>query len=82
VKALINTLGRALEHEGFAFIEVLSPCPTQYGRRNELPSPWAMMQWLKEKTITVKRALSEDIGEKIVVGEFNDGKSRGVLWRG
>lgn len=82
VKALINILARALEHEGFAFVEVLSPCPTQYGRRNELLTPWAMMRWLKENTITVKKAVStEEIGDKIVVGEFNDAQSRAMLWQ-
>ncbi len=81
VKALINILARALERKGFAFVEVLSPCPTQYGRRNELPTPWAMMQWLKESCIGVKRALKEGVSEgQILVGEFNDPESRAVLY--
>ena len=34
--ALIKAIKKALQHVGFSFIEVLSPCPTQYGRRNLL----------------------------------------------
>jgi 2-oxoglutarate ferredoxin oxidoreductase subunit beta len=32
--SLIDYLGRALRTPAFSFVEVLSPCPTQYGRRN------------------------------------------------
>src|SRR5512135_1098236 len=32
--ALINSLKKALRHVGFSFLDVLSPCPTQFGRRN------------------------------------------------
>jgi len=31
--ALINAIQKAIRHQGFSFIEALSPCPTQYGRR-------------------------------------------------
>ncbi len=82
VRALIRTLGRAMEHEGFAFVEVLSPCPVQYGRRNEQPTPWAMMRWLKESCIGVERALKEGVSKgQILVGEFNDAESQGMLCR-
>ena len=35
-RPLIASLKKAIAHRGFAFVEALSPCPTQYGRRNRL----------------------------------------------
>ncbi len=82
VRPLIKILSRALEHRGFAFVEVLSPCPTQYGRRNEFRSPWEMMEWLRDNCISVEKALAQgETGDKIVVGEFNDRESQALLCR-
>jgi len=65
-----------LEHRGFAFVEVLSTCPTQYGRRNDLADPVAMLRDLKARCVTLGRAARmgpEELKEKIVVGEFVGG---------
>ena len=73
---LIKSIKKALKTEGFSFIEVESPCPTQFGRRNRYESPAAMMKMLKETTITRKQAegLSpQELEGKIVTGEFADG---------
>ena len=35
-RELIKTIKEAILHPGFSFIEVLSPCPTEFGRRNQL----------------------------------------------
>ena len=40
---LMDQLGKALQTPAFSFVEVLSPCPTQYGRRNRLDTPAAAM---------------------------------------
>jgi 2-oxoglutarate ferredoxin oxidoreductase subunit beta len=44
---LIDYLGRGLTTPGFSFIEVLSPCPTQFGRRQRLDSAAAMFDHLR-----------------------------------
>ncbi|MFQ5874531.1 MAG: thiamine pyrophosphate-dependent enzyme [Dehalococcoidia bacterium] len=75
IRPLIRILKRALQHKGFAFVEVLSPCPTQYGRRNDLETPTAMLRNLKDTCITLKEAegMSEDaLWGKVVVGEVLD----------
>jgi 2-oxoglutarate ferredoxin oxidoreductase subunit beta len=36
---LMEQIGEAFTTEAFSFVEVLSPCPTQYGRRNSLETP-------------------------------------------
>jgi len=73
VRPLIASIKKALQHTGFSFIEVLSTCPTQYGRRNEEPTPIGMLRALKQNCVTVKRAedLSpEELVGKTIIGEF------------
>src|SRR6218665_2242365 len=41
----------ALQSPGFSVVEALSPCPTQYGRKNKFRSAVDMYQWLKKNTV-------------------------------
>ncbi|MGZ4856908.1 MAG: 2-oxoacid:ferredoxin oxidoreductase subunit beta, partial [Methanobacteriaceae archaeon] len=71
------TIKKALQNEGFSFVEVMSQCPTYYGRKNKLRSPIEMMQRMKKDSILKKKAdkLSpEKLEGKIVVGEFQNKK--------
>lgn len=64
---------KALEKRGFSFVEIVSPCPTQFGRRNRLRGPVDMMEWLKENSVPLSKAkeMSEqDLEGKVVIGEF------------
>lgn len=75
IRPLIRILKRAFQHRGFAFVEVLSSCPIQYGRRNDLGTPIAMLRNLRDTCITLKKAerISEDaLRGKVVVGEFTE----------
>ncbi len=66
---------KALEKKGFSFVEIVSICPTQFGRRNRLRSPVDMMNWLKDNSVPVSKAKEmsqEDLEGKIVIGEFID----------
>jgi 2-oxoglutarate ferredoxin oxidoreductase subunit beta len=47
-RALIKYLKTALLHKGFAFVDVISPCPTQFGRRNDYKSAKEMIQALRQ----------------------------------
>ena len=70
---LVNAMKRSLTTTGFSFIEVLSPCPTQFGRRNRYDAPADMLKTLREKCISKEEArhLSKDeLSDKIVTGEF------------
>jgi 2-oxoglutarate ferredoxin oxidoreductase subunit beta len=73
VRPLVRSIKKALQHQGFAFIEVLSTCPTQYGRRNENPSPMGMLRAMKENCVTVERARdmsAEELAGKTIIGEL------------
>jgi 2-oxoglutarate ferredoxin oxidoreductase subunit beta len=72
--ALIRSIKKALSHVGFSFIEVLSPCPTQYGRRNRPEKPEEMIQDLIRRCILEEEAKGlseEELAEKIVTGEYH-----------
>jgi 2-oxoglutarate ferredoxin oxidoreductase subunit beta len=74
---LTRTLKKAIVHKGFSFVEVLSPCPTQFGRRNAFRSPQDMLVSLKNTCVTLEKAKSmapDEVKEKILVGEFVGGK--------
>jgi 2-oxoglutarate ferredoxin oxidoreductase subunit beta len=71
---LIDYLGRALQTPTFSFVEVVSPCPTQYGRRNRLDTPAAMLAHVKS-TCRDRAPFDPDLpdpGDFMVMGEFNE----------
>jgi len=74
--SLIEAIKKSLTIEGFTFVEVLSTCPTQFGRRNRYDSPTDMLTMLKESCISKQEAeqLSpEELQGKVITGEFSDG---------
>jgi 2-oxoglutarate ferredoxin oxidoreductase subunit beta len=72
---LKRAIQRAIQTEGFSFIEVLSPCPTQFGRRNQLNTPAECLQSLKKMLISSRRARdlsAHELKNRIIYGEFSD----------
>ena len=70
---LTRTLKKAIAHRGFSFVDVLSPCPTQFGRRNAFRTAYDMIKALKDSCISVEKAKGLEPAElrgKMVVGEF------------
>lgn len=73
---LVSSIKKALQTRGFSFIEVLSPCPIQFGRRNQLGSPVDMIESLLGSCITREQAKDlspQELEGKVVTGEFSDG---------
>ncbi|UCF04010.1 MAG: 2-oxoacid:ferredoxin oxidoreductase subunit beta [bacterium] len=52
---LEKLITQAIQKKGFSVVEVLSPCPTAYGRRNRMASPVTLMEWLRDNCIPVKK---------------------------
>ena len=70
---LRESVKKAIKMQGFRFIEVVSQCPTAFGRTIGLKSAKEMMKWFKENTISMEQAEKQNEEywtEKIVVGEF------------
>ena len=73
--ALDKLIERAIRKKGFSLVEVMTPCPTTYGRRNKPADPLLMVQDLKDRS--VPRGKAEDLPEEdresaIVTGVFVD----------
>jgi 2-oxoglutarate/2-oxoacid ferredoxin oxidoreductase subunit beta len=73
IRELTECIQKAFLKNGFAFVEVLAPCPVNYGRRNRQNS----LQTLKlyqERTIIRNNAdpndLEVDFSKQVVLGEF------------
>jgi 2-oxoglutarate ferredoxin oxidoreductase subunit beta len=66
---------KAILKKGFSVVEVMTPCPTAFGRRNRIGDGVAMMKLLREDSISVKKAeklTEEELNNKIVTGVFVD----------
>jgi len=50
VKEAIDYLKRAISHKGFSVVEILSQCPTHYGRKNKEGDAAQMMQSYRDNT--------------------------------
>jgi len=75
---LVNSIKKALQIEGFCFIEAISPCPTQFGRQNRLDTPRETFKFVERMCITKEDAEGLSPAElegKIVTGEFSNGRS-------
>ncbi len=72
---LRRSMTEALAHKGFAFVEVISPCPIYYGRFNRIGDALGELRYYKENTIVKNFAPLPEcdlsvLGGKIVVGKF------------
>lgn len=75
VRRLTQSIKKMLQKEGFNFIEVVSPCPEIFGRRNRMRTGLQMMEWFKKASIIEHfsdPAKADITPERIVVGEFVD----------
>jgi 2-oxoglutarate ferredoxin oxidoreductase subunit beta len=50
---MVEILEKAISHKGFSVVEILSQCPTYFGRKNKLLSAVDMLNYYKENTILV-----------------------------
>lgn len=66
---------QALTKRGFSVVEVLSPCPTAYGRMNKAGGPVEMLLFQKDHTVSLEKAAKmtpEELTDKIIVGVLVD----------
>ncbi len=72
---LDKIIERAIRKKGFSVVEVYTPCPTAYGRRNKLGTGADMLLQLKEDSVTMEAAANMAAAElegKIVTGILVD----------
>jgi len=70
-----NFIVEGIRKKGFAFIEVISPCPTHFGRNNGMRTAAELIQWTKERSITpaqAARMADEEREGKLIMGKICD----------
>jgi 2-oxoglutarate ferredoxin oxidoreductase subunit beta len=76
VRQLTRSMTEVLTRKGFSFIEVLSPCPTLYQRRNKLGDGLDTMKYYKERSKVRHGAPTSEVAltyqGEIIVGKFVD----------
>ncbi len=65
----------AIRKRGFAVVEAISHCHTQYGRKNKMADPMTMMRWQQEHAVRVAKAATmtpEELAGKFTIGVLVD----------
>ena len=72
---LDKLIERAISKKGFSLVEVMSPCPTTYGRLNKAGDGAEMTRFLKDHSVSAAKAETlspEERSEAVVTGVFVD----------
>ena len=72
VKEMIKLFTRAISHKGFSVVEVLTQCPTYFGRKNKEGSAVDMMTGFRDRTAPIGSKKLADHPELIPRGVFVD----------
>jgi len=76
IRRITNSITDAMQKRGFSFVEILTPCPTSFGRRNKLGGALDMMKLYHERSVIRNgidpKDASLDFESEIVLGKFVD----------
>jgi len=76
VRQLAKSMSEIFKKKGFCFIEIVSPCPTLYQRRNKMGDGLDAMKYYKESSKTKNGCPTNEVGltksGEIIVGKFVD----------
>ena len=70
VQQMANILEQAIQHKGFSVVEVMTPCPTYFGRKNKEGSAVDMMDNLKTRTTPIGSKAKQENPALIERGVF------------
>ena len=70
VNSLKEILEKAIQHKGFSVVEVLSQCPTYFGRKNKMGDAVEMLNYYKDHTVPLGSAKKEKDSSLIERGIF------------
>ncbi|MBW1710200.1 MAG: 2-oxoacid:ferredoxin oxidoreductase subunit beta [Deltaproteobacteria bacterium] len=76
IRRLTVSITEAMKKPGFSFVEILSPCPTSFGRRNRIRNPLELVQFYHERSVIRNnidpQEAALDFNNNLVVGKFVD----------
>jgi 2-oxoglutarate ferredoxin oxidoreductase subunit beta len=85
----IKSIKEGIQTKGFALIELMSPCPTAYGRRNKLGKIDSLWTWYEDNTILVEEydkimnygtdEEKEQVEDKFQIGVFQNVRKAGFF---
>jgi 2-oxoglutarate ferredoxin oxidoreductase subunit beta len=70
VQQMVDIIRAAVLHNGFSVVEIMTPCPTYFGRKNKQGSAVEMMKRLKEMTTPIGSKAKQKSTELIERGIF------------
>jgi len=70
VKEMIDILKAAILHKGFSVVEIMSQCPTYYGRKNKIGGAVEIMKTFQEETVKAGSKKAENAPELTQRGIF------------
>ena len=70
VQQITDIIKKAILHEGFSVVEVLSQCPTYFGRKNKAGDAVDMVKWFKKHTTPIGSKAKQENAELIERGIF------------
>lgn len=79
---LYKLIEKALLKKGFSLLEIITHCPTYFGRKNKMGSAVEMMEWQRDFAVPVEKAgqLSpEQMEGKFTIGVLMDKEAPGFL---
>lgn len=80
----VQAMSRALAHKGFSLVEIVSQCPTHFGRYAlKSGDPVKLVEWIKNYTYTQadeKNLTSEEMAERVKCGQFK--REEKAVYRG
>ncbi len=82
---ITRSVKRGLTHKGFAFIEIMSQCPVQFGKLSGEGSAAHMHDIMRDSSVPLKKAAGldpADLEGKWVVGELTGAGTAGAGGRG
>lgn len=69
----------AFSHKGLSVVEIVTGCPTGFGRKNNQKTPASMLLWQKEHAVTAKMAekmSAEELEGKFITGVLHHDTSK------
>lgn len=70
VREMADLLQQAIAHKGFSVVEILSQCPTNFGRRNAMGNAVEMLKSFKSGTAPIGSKTAREHPERIERGIF------------
>jgi 2-oxoglutarate ferredoxin oxidoreductase subunit beta len=76
IRRLTDSICDAMKKPGFSFVEILTPCPTSFGRRNRMRTSLDLVRFYHERSVIKNdidpKEATLDFNKNLVVGTFVD----------